>query len=240
MCRIIAAVGRIETGRFLRALRVMAENENPAYGHELRAQGKGLTHDCGWGVLHRDGAKLTRTRSALPCFADGAFESVADIETDLLVLHARRTKDRDTVEEKNSHPFLATYRGEVWGFCHNGEVRDLSQLTHTPDLVPEATIDSERLFFHTLSRLDRSDPRGSLERTLGEIHDFTCLNSVLVGPDTVLAYARKDPRGTLPRYYTLWHGRARGLDLVSSEIVDGLGVEWEPVPDGAAVALEPS
>jgi predicted glutamine amidotransferase len=239
MCRILAALGRFDAERLARALRVMAENANPAYDHELRKLGEGLKHDCGWGALYRDGAKLVTWRRTAPCFTDRAFDAVADIESDLLVLHARRTKDRSTIAEKNTHPFPATYRGEAWGFCHNGDLKDLSQLTYDPEFVPKATIDSERLLFHILTHLDRSNPRDSLEKMLGELRGFTCLNSVLVGPGVVLAYARKDPQGTLPRYYTLWRGRGRDLDIVSSEVVDGLDVAWEAVPDGAAIALEP-
>ena len=237
VCRMIAAVGQFEVAPMLDALRVMALNANPAYNHEVRHKGDGLQHDCGWGVVYVEGDELVRCRSAAPCFDDDALDALSGLDTRLLILHARRTKDRDSIAEVNSHPFVATHRGETWAFCHNGEVRDRSQLRHDPALLSEGTIDSEELFLHVLTRLDRDDPASSLAGILGGIGDFTALNCFLATRDSLLAHARTEPGSTLPRYYTLWHGRGSGFDVVSSEIVDGIEVEWEPVADGAVLRL---
>jgi hypothetical protein len=63
------------------------------------------------------------------------------------------------------------------------------------------------------------------------------LNCFLLSSRSLTAFTLKEPATARPRYYTLWHGRAPGLDVVSSEIVDGLGVEWRALPDGGAIRL---
>lgn len=237
MCRMIAAVGRFELKPALRALKAMALNRNPAYDHELRGKGDALHHDCGWGVAYRKDGELVRVRSEVPCFEDDAFDSLESLETDLMILHARRTLARNTIRIENSHPFIAEHAGDLWAFCHNGEVRDLSQVPYDPSFVPEGDIDSEPLFFHTLTRLDRERPTESMSEILSAITDFTAVNCFLARSDSILAGARMNPATPRPRYYTLWHGRRQGLELVSSEIVDGFEVEWEAVPDGGARLL---
>jgi predicted glutamine amidotransferase len=237
---MIAAVGRFSPVPLVAAVRSMARNANPAYEHELRKERDTLLHDCGWGVAYLADGGLVRRRSTLPCFEDAGLDSLADIRTDLMVLHARRTQDRSTIAEVNTHPFLARFRDRDWAFCHNGEVRDTSQLSHAPSLAPEGTIDSELLFLHVLTRIDPADETGSLAAILGTVTDFTSLNCFLLSPRALLVFARRDPSSRRPRYYTLWHGRAPGLDVVSSEIVLGLGVEWRALPEGCAIRLAPA
>ncbi len=237
MCRMIAATGRVEMAPLMEALRVMALNRNTAYDHELRSKGDALHHDCGWGTAYRGGDDLIRWRSASPCYEDPAFDALAGIETDLVILHARRTVARDTIAEANSPPFLTSWKDETWAFCHNGEVRDRSQLSYDAAFAPEGTIDSEPLFFHILTRLDAARSEDSLPEILGGITDFTSVNCFLARPRSVLAAARMDPATPRPAYYALWQGRGRGFSVVSSEVVDGLDVAWEAIPDGGAVTL---
>jgi predicted glutamine amidotransferase len=236
---MIAAAGRFDARALIAALRSMARNSNPAHDHELRSEGRSLIHDCGWGVAYALESGLVRLRSASPCFEDDALDAVACVHSGFMILHARRTKDRSTISEVNSHPFTVRHRDEDWAFCHNGEVRDPSQLSHDEALVPEGTTDSERLFLHVLTRIDPGDDATSLAGILGNIGDFTSLNCFLLRPRSLLAYAGREPSSSRPRYYALWRGRGPGLDLVSSEIVDGLDVEWEEVPDGSAIRLAP-
>jgi predicted glutamine amidotransferase len=237
MCRMIAAAGRFSPQPLIAALRSMALNANEAYDHELRREGAGLIHDCGWGFAYAADGGLVRYRSASPCFEDPALESLVDVRSSFMILHARRTKDRGTIGQVNAQPFLARHRGEEWAFCHNGEVSDLSQLSHDAALAPEGTVDSELLFLHTLTRIDPAEELTSLAAILGDITAFTSLNCLLLRPRSLVAFARRDPSSSRPRYYTLWHGRGRGFDLVSSEIVDGPDIDWTPIPDGRGIRL---
>jgi predicted glutamine amidotransferase len=240
MCRMIAAVGRFSMASVIEAARAMATNANPDYEHELRKQGDAFLHDSGWGAVYRDGERLVRVRSTTPCFRDRLFDDLAGVESDLVVVHARRAKHPRTISRVNTHPFLATYLGEEWAFCHNGEVRDLSQLTWDPSLAPEGTTDSERLFYHVLTALGRGGP-DSVARTLAAIRDFTCVNCFLVRPDSVIAATRRAPDSAAPRYYTMWRtdgtGPADAFTVISSEVVGVFGAAWLPVEDGSAALL---
>jgi len=223
-------------------LRSMAANSNPAHGHEFRDRGDEFQHDCGWGVAWNEGGRLESRVSALSCVTDPGLTSVAAITTDLAVLHARRTPKRETIAERNCHPFFSERFGETWAFCHNGTVNDVSQLdTHGADPRGDGSgppIDSELLFHHLMERLDPHDVPGSMSRALGGIADFTCLNSFLVTADAAFVCARVSPDTTRPEYYTLWLGRGEGFALASSEPLQLSSVEWTRVPDGNAFRLE--
>lgn len=259
MCRMIAAVGSFDADPLIEALRTMALNENAAYEHEHRHLGPGLLHDCGWGAAFRGADGLSVHRSAKPCFEEGELAGLAETlrgtrsggpargdghggesgaaRAGMLVLHARRTKRRDTIALENTHPFRAEWGGLDHAFCHNGEVRDLSQLSWDPLLHPRGTTDSERLFFHLLTRLDPSGPAESVAATMSRVRDFTSLNCLLITGRSVIAHARVSPGSSYPRYYTLWRGRGAGVDVVSSEIVAGLDVDWREVSDCTAFVL---
>ncbi len=239
MCRMIAAVGRFEMGPLVDAVRLMASNANPAYDHELRAEGGALVHDCGWGVAFREGGRLVRRRSAASCLDDPEFDSLSGVETDLVILHARRTPHRDTIDVLNSHPFLQEWRGEEWAFCHNGAVSDLTQLRSDSSLQPAGGIDSELLFHHVLTLLDTNRAAESLAEILHEIRDFTSLNCFLATSESIAVHARMSPDTSRPLYYTPWVARGGDVAVVSSEVVSQIALEWERIPDGAAFVLGP-
>ncbi|MFH1688803.1 MAG: class II glutamine amidotransferase [Candidatus Eisenbacteria bacterium] len=234
---MIAAVGRFEMGPLVDALRVMASNTNPAYDHELRGEGERLIHDCGWGVAFRDGDGLVRRRSAASCLDDAEFDAMSDIRTNLVILHARRTPDRGTIDVPNSHPFLEEWRGEEWAFCHNGAVNDLTQFESDASLEPSGGIDSELLFHHVLTLLDTDRIAASLTEIMLGIRDFTCLNCFLATGDSVAVYARMSPDTPRPLYYTPWVARRGGTAVASSEIVSEVALTWERIPDGTALVL---
>lgn len=234
---MIAAAGRLDMAALGGALRAMAGNDNPAYDHELRSEGAAVRHDCGWGVAYRDGDTLVRIRSAESCLTDPEFDRLSGIETDLAILHARRNRDRSTIDIANSHPFVAGREGVRWAFCHNGEVRDLSRLDSDPSLATEGGTDSELLFHHVLLRIDPARPALSMARSLAAIDDFTCLNCFLASPDRIVAYARTPSDTERPLYYTLWRGGGDLSTLVSSEPVFGMSAEWSVVPAGEVLEV---
>ena len=239
MCRMIAAVGRFEMAPIVDAVRVMASNMNPAYEHELRAEGEALVHDCGWGIAFREGGRLVRSRSAASCLDDPEFDSLSGIETDLVILHARRTPDRGTINILNSHPFIREWRGEEWAFCHNGAVSDLTQLRSDGSLEPEGGIDSELLFHHVLTLLDTSRVVESIAEILRDLHDFTCLNCFLATSEHITVHARMSPDTSRPLYYTPWIAHGSDVAVVSSEVVSQIALEWERIVDGSAFVLSP-
>ena len=234
---MIAVVGRFETVPLAEALTAMAANVNPGYDHELRSEGASFQHDCGWGIVFRKKGGLARHRSAASCLEDPEFARLAGVASDLVVLHARRTPDRSTIDVQNSHPFTEEWAGTTWAFCHNGAVSDLTQLRPEPSLSREGGVDSEVMFHHVLAEMDPAAPETSLASSLSSVSDFTCLNCFLATPEHVSFYARAADDSPRPRYYTLWLGRTDGLAVVSSEPFSAFGLVWEPVPAGRAFRL---
>ncbi len=237
MCRMIAAVGRFDVGPLVDALRAMALNENPAYVHEYRSRGPSLRHDCGWGAAFLTDAGFSVHRSTTPCFEDDGFDRLADVTTNLALLHARRTRERDTIAVENTHPFIATWKSAEYVFCHNGAVNDRSQLSWDPSFAIQGTIDSEALFYHVLTRLDDEQPAESVEDSLRDIVDFTAVNCFLASAGSLVAHARMSPTSERPLYYTLWRGKGDGFEVVSSEIVGGFDVDWSEIPSGTALRI---
>jgi predicted glutamine amidotransferase len=238
MCRMIAAVGRFEVKPLTRALRVMALNENASYDHEYRDRGASLRHDCGWGAAFLTDSGFSVHRSTTPCFEDEGLDGLARVSSDLVVLHARRTPERDTIAIENTHPFSAIWNGTEYVFCHNGAANDRSQFSWDPSFSMRGDIDSEEMFYHVLTRLDPKRSAESVGDALRSIEDFTALNCLLASRASLVAHARMSSTSECPRYYTMWRGRGGDFEVVSSEIVDGLDVDWSEVPAGAALQIE--
>ncbi|MBM3307216.1 MAG: class II glutamine amidotransferase [Candidatus Eisenbacteria bacterium] len=243
MCRMVAAVGSFAMADVVEGVRAMATNANPAHQHELSPRAGAFLHDSGWGAVYLRDGHLERVRSTTPCFEDRLFDELAGVETDLAVVHARRAKHPRSIAPANTHPFLVTHRDAVWAFCHNGEVRDTSQLSWDPSLAPEGSTDSERLFLHVLSTVAMDGPSApdALAATLGRLRDFTCVNCLVVRSRSVVYATRREPGSTTPRYYTMWRtdgqGPAGPFAVVSSEVLPSPVGAWTPVEDGSASFL---
>jgi predicted glutamine amidotransferase len=250
MCRMLAAVGRIDPPALKRALRLMACNRNPAYSHERRKRGVDYTHEDGWGAAWVSGGRLQVRRSPASFLMDPLTADLDGIRTDLLVLHARRASPGLSTRIENSHPFTARFGGRLWGFCHNGTVRDPERLRTLAGLRSQGDTDSERLFLHILAHFDESLGRahdgesaeeleGPIHRALDPLTDYSAMHSFLFDQDRVHAIAWRHPERSDPLYHALFQGHADGLHVVSSEPVDGLGVEeWARIPEPGIVRLE--
>lgn len=240
MCRMVAAAGAFSMTDVIAGVRAMATNANPACEHELSPRGTDFLHDSGWGAVYLRKGHLEQVRSTRPCFSDPTFDEFAAVETDLVVVHARRARHPRSIAPANTHPFVATYRNVVWAFCHNGEVRDTSQLSWDPALAPFGSTDSEQLFLHVLTAIGSGGP-DELSAVLGRVQDFTCVNCFLMRSRTVMYAARRSPGSPTPRYYTMWRtegaGPAGPFAMVSSEALSSPDVVWTPVADSSAAVL---
>lgn len=240
MCRMIAAAGDVDPGALRAALVLMATNENPIYTHEKRSRGADYRHEDGWGAAWIEDGVLRVYRTPHSCLQDPSISAVDTIRTNLMFLHARRASPRGTVRLQNSHPFLLVDDGRAYAFCHNGVVRDKSSLKPKAGLKPQGGTDSELLFLHVLRFLDPDDPAGSMLRSYEEITAHSALHSFLATTDRIIAAAKRNPAEGLPGYHALWEGRGPNLHVVSSEPVEGLGVEdWTRVPEPGTVTLKP-
>ncbi len=241
MCRMIAAAGQFDPRAMRNALALMAANENPAHRHEKRALGAAYRHEDGWGAAWLDDETIHVRHSVHSCLEDPSVEELDDLQTDLMLLHARRASRPGTVSLENTHPFLAEYNGRPWAFCHNGTIHDIRALRPPTGLIPGGTMDSELLFLHILNHLDPSNLETSLAASLDPIQDYTALHCMLVTADRIVATARRHPVKSDPEYHALWEGSGPSLHVISSEPVNGIGCEkWQRVPEPGVLSLERS
>jgi predicted glutamine amidotransferase len=232
---MIAVSGRFDPEAVRKALELMAANANPAHSHEKRPLGADFRHTDGWGAAWLAADTVRVRHSIHSLLEDPSVRDIDEVETDLLVLHARRASRIGTVQIENTHPFLVEYHGRPWAFCHNGVVNDIRSLHPATGLSPEGTMDSERLFHHLLYHMDPGDMETSVRLGLEAIRDFTALNCVLLTSDRAVVASRKHPVLGVPEYHTMWEGRGPALRAISSEPVDGIGcADWKPI-DGAEV-----
>ncbi len=250
---MIAAVGRFEPAALRRALRQMAANENPAHHHEYRARGESHRHTDGWGMAWVEAGRLRTLRSTISVLLDGRAEHIDTLQTELLLLHARRATRPGSIRTRNTHPFPAALLGRDWAFCHNGSVEDLDGLRSVEGLAPAGGTDSERLFHHFLAELsarseaasgselpgptDWAAPEAALAATIAVPRDFTALHCLVASTDRLLAATRRHPTRSRPEYHALWLGDGPGVRAVASEPVNGLNCSWTRLPEPGVITL---
>jgi len=245
MCRMIAAAGAVAPRALRLALRSMAANENPAYAHERRPAGAGFRHEDGWGAAWVEDGELRVLRRPESILEDPEAERRLDaIDARLLFLHARRSS-RGRRQLENTHPFVASYIGRQWAFCHNGTIEDRSCLFRVPGILPAGGTDSERLFNHLLNRIGArfaGDLAAILELAvrdgLERLTDYTAAHCFLATEDRIIAAAQRHPKRGRKLYHALWKGCGPGLRVVSSEPVEGLGCTLERLAEPGVVTLE--
>jgi predicted glutamine amidotransferase len=259
VCRMIAAVGRFDPAAVRRALVTMAANENPAHDHEHRSEGASFRHTDGWGMAWAQDGQLRTIRRTISVLLDDWVERVDPLQTELLLLHARKATQPRSIATANTHPFPAALLGRDWAFCHNGAIAqgDLYRLLPAPGMARAGGTDSDRLFHHFLAELamrtteaaQTEAPAGSpsydehspfeaaLAATIAVPQDFTSLHCLAASTDRVLAAACRHPVKSQPAYHALWLGEGPGVRVVSSEPVDGLGCAWKRLPEPGVVTL---
>jgi predicted glutamine amidotransferase len=245
MCRMIAAVGTLDSRALLESVRRMAANDNPAHTHEHREQGAEFRHEDGWGAAWVDEGKLQVARRTQSILKDRQADRLLNrLKTPLLFIHARRAS-RGTPRMRNTHPFTLDYLGQSWAFCHNGSIDDHWVLQRIPGLVPQGGTDSEHLFHHLLSRVAaqyagelRPVLEPSILEALSHLKTFTAAHCFLATRDRIIAAAARHPKRSQPGYHALWEGCGPNLHVVSSEPVAGLDCEWTRVAEPGVVLLE--
>jgi len=188
-----------------------------------------LTHGHGWGWVESESQGEDRLhRSIGACWEDGSIESLHD--RNVLLLHARLAS-QGAVNEGNVHPFQAMVNGRRWSYCHNGTVK---QALHVPTTLkkPDCT-DSEIVFHHLLPYLE-TDPLRGLRTIYGGIHDYSCLNSFLLGPDALWAVCMY---ATTPDYYTLHLSVSDHGPILSSEPLAEFG-SHAPLANGQILRID--
>ena len=91
---------------------MMANNENPGYTHEKRKLGAKFRHEDGWGAGWLENGALRVRKSPRSILRDGSVAELDSVQTDLIILHARRA----------SNPRSARQDVEARAHFHKGNV----------------------------------------------------------------------------------------------------------------------
>jgi predicted glutamine amidotransferase len=176
-------------------------------------------HLDGWGMgYYRDGEPVVRKSGHSITEEKEEFYGLCEEvrESDVLLLHLRKSSWAGTSEPAHAHPFAA---GRIL-FAHNGTIYDYARLrdaTRNDLLSPEA-LDSEVYFHYVLGFL----PLGLREAFLRAVRDirrdyaFSSLNCLFTDGKSLYAFREYTKH---PWYYSLYHAAAGRSGIVASEPV---------------------
>ncbi|MGO8672658.1 MAG: class II glutamine amidotransferase [Capsulimonadaceae bacterium] len=234
MCRMIAAVGNVNTQAVLSAAREMSLGRSAVHeygGLNPNRKEPLMQHLDGWGFLFREDNELRCIRSTRPIAEDAESYTIA-VNTDLAVVHMRNASDRQKLGIEYTHPISRTVDGTPIYFFHNG---------YAPDVY--ARLGRSKSEWDTLELLDLVIDGfglpGWAERVLETMSTLpdstTSANFMLVSSETLTICNWYPLSSGTPEYYTLYCCSAGGLLLVSSEPILGIaGVDrWTALPNGS-------
>ena len=228
MCRMITVPlglsGRLLVSPFVRMATGM--NKLSEYNRELGM----YTHGHGWGSVLAGKSEDQTTRSSKPCWDEGELLGLQD--QDVLMLHARMAS-QGAINLDNVHPFRALVHGTVWNFCHNGTVNQ--PLVMPQKLSKADCTDSETVFHQLLPFLEMGQIIEGFRRVYSAIHDFTSLNTLLLGPDALWVVCLYTE---MPEYYTLHLTQTERGPVISSEPIHELGSQWHTLSNRQILSID--
>jgi len=204
------AVGQVNTDWLVQDFILMASDQNEKHEENIDREFK---HGDGWGIAYLNKNKFKIFRSEKAVYEDSQIEQFKNIETNFLILHARKATTGKVVL-KNVHPFEYKMNGHHYCFFHNGTVRD--EIHFENRFQPVGTTDSERLFYHLLTDTNGYITESQLRSRLSSIQDFTAANFMLT--DGALTYVTSWYSEN-PNYYTFKVLQKPGIVIVSSEVL---------------------
>jgi predicted glutamine amidotransferase len=239
MCRMIAAVGKVNTKTILTAAREMSLGGCAVheYGglnpHRLEPV---MQHLDGWGLLYRQDNQLRCIRSARPIGEDALSHSIT-VNTDLAIVHVRNASDRRKIGIDYTHPIARTVDGSPIYFFHNGYAPDVySQLGRS-----KSEWDTLELFDLLIDGFESPDWAGSVLDKMSTLpKSTTAANFMLVSSDT-LYICNWYPLSSQTRdYYTLYTCSYDGSLLVSSEPILSVARldQWSAMPNQSILVVD--
>lgn len=203
----------------------------------------GRIHSDGWGLAHYTDDGPHVIRNARPAVAGEEFRWAAAEAYSTNVLAHVRSATIGGRGDANTHPFRV---GE-WLFAHNGTIaafpyiRDRIESELTPELrrLPRGSTDSEHLFHHILSQLQRDpalEPSSAVRRSVRTLERWAREVDPL-GEFAVNLVLTNGPLSVVLRYgRSLWWVQRRQVH--ACQVCAGtLHVEGPPPPDYRAVAF---
>ncbi len=226
---MVIAAGEFSKKLLFDGFLMMAKGENEV--HERNEQGI-LDHPDGWGIAYLDNGRIKKYKKEIPVWEDETFDRYRSINTDLIVLHARRSASTKRSYD-NTQPFYRKMAGAEYVFCHNGSIKQ--KLDYDVSFCPLGETDSEMYFYYMLTALTDMGSE-SLSSSLAAIGEYTAANVILMSSDAAYVAVQYSQ---MPKYYTmkLYHdGRCL---VISSEVIPGFNnVDWQPLGNMVLVKID--
>ncbi len=234
MCRMIG----IKNYRF-REQKEILENFSVLAENGKIPEGSAPGHHDGWGIGYykQTRAVLYKSASSIVRERDIFRRLIRDADgSPTLLLHLRKSAWPRTSTAENAHPFI--YGNFM--FAHNGTIRDFKKLLPHLGVDKKASeikraLDTEIFFYFIMSCLPlgiKKAFRHSIKHICRE-NSYSSLNCLLATGKGLFAFRQYS---LSPSYYSLYHARAGGSDIICSEPVGGT-ISWNMVRKGALLAL---
>lgn len=218
MCRMLVAIGNINTDWLIQDFILMAADQNEK--HE-KNQDQEFKHGDGWGIAYLENGELKVFRSPKAVYDDDQINQFKNLQSDLVILHARKAS-RGNVAIRNVHPFECQLNGRRYLFFHNGTIHD--ELPFENTFKPISATDSEQLFYYLLSNSNGQLSTSFFKSKLEKLTDFTAANFILTNGK--MTYAG-NWHSENPNYYTMKVLQKPGLVIVASEALPNYETkEW--------------
>jgi predicted glutamine amidotransferase len=236
MCRMIAAIGKVNGAQLVKAAVSMS------HGCELLHEYSrlpGEQHYDGWGGVYKDSQDRYRcVRGAGPMHEDQeTLGELNAVSTNAMVLHARNASIRTKLSIAYTHPIERELNGKPAYFFHNGYVPDAYGLLGRS----QSEWDSLELFDWLEDAFARDASTERLEERLNALPaTTTSANFILAEPGRItMACWFPEPNAT-PKYYTMHVHAEADLFVVSSEPVPLLAPleTWTPVRNRTIFRVE--
>lgn len=240
MCRMIAAVGKIDVDWMINAAIAMSDGMNAS--HELSfscpaSPGCGIRHLDGWGsaFLRPDGS-IHCLKSVLPIGTDTLVNTILSTECAAIVIHVRCASREDQKGPKYVHPIEIEEDGHKYYFFHNGYAPDVHSFVGRTG----HGWDSEDLMTWLRPSLFAKFNQSELRERLTQLPaSTTAANCLCLGPDgvTVVNWFSQDTES--PQYYTMHSLEGTDVQIIASEQIryrDGVDA-WCPLGNGSILQI---
>jgi glutamine amidotransferase len=201
----------------------MAQNKNEKHEHWGDPN---YVHGDGWGIVMKSLGKFECYKKDLACWKDPIFADFYRIETDFMMLHARKASPGIPISYEFTHPF----EEDGWYFCHNGTIYDFQTKEKS---------DAQQLFALILHNMKRcKNTIEAIRVTVNSIREYSALNFILAKDDRVyvLNMYGKFGKGS-PEYYTMKYLQGEKFTIISSESLQNFGDNWEKMKNCTILTL---
>lgn len=228
---MIIALGRVETGRLIDDLIVIAEGKNEL--HEKNPYYGKLKHSDGWGLAYLDeNDKWIIYKSVKPIYEDGNIHKLKNIKTNAVILHVRKATNGIKSLSNTQPLFFKDISGEFL-FAHNGSIKD--EIDEKTRFLLDGNSDTV-LWFNKIISERIENKKWEIEKNLSSLKEFTSANFFLVTPEKVIVgeYYKKDPE-----YHTMKLLKENESIIISSEVLPCLeDRSWEKIENKTLIKIQ--